>query len=94
MGCGYSKENQLYEAVRKGDAKHVHKLLKAGISHTGSVDSVGSTLLHVAGQLGHAGVIDELCEVSSLVFIEKKNAHGFTALHEAAITGNVKAIQV
>ena len=94
MGCGVSKETQLYEAVKQGNAKLVHKLVKAGIPHTLPVDSVGSTLLHVAGQLGHAGVIDELCEVSSQSFIEKRNDHGFTALHEAAIIGNAKAIQV
>uniref|UniRef100_A0A7S0WP79 Uncharacterized protein n=1 Tax=Pyramimonas obovata TaxID=1411642 RepID=A0A7S0WP79_9CHLO len=92
MGCGVSKETQLYEAVKQGNAKLVHKLVKAGIPHTLPVDSVGSTLLHVAGQLGHAGVIDELCEVSTPGFIEKRNEHGFTALHEAAIIGNSKAI--
>ena len=94
MGCGVSKETRLYEAVKQGNAEAVHKLVKAGIPHTLPVDSVGSTLLHVAGQLGHAGVIDELCEVASPDFIEKRNEHGFTALHEAAIIGNSKAIQV
>jgi ankyrin repeat protein len=44
--------------------------------------------------LGHAAVIEELCELAQPEYINKRNSHGFTALHEAAINGRSRAVAV
>jgi hypothetical protein len=50
--CSTPKELQLFDAVKTNNRVRVHQLLREAVDlHRIEVDNVGSTLLHVAGQV-------------------------------------------
>eukprot|EP01094_Clydonella_sp_ATCC50884_P008815 TRINITY_DN1836_c0_g2_i1.p1 TRINITY_DN1836_c0_g2~~TRINITY_DN1836_c0_g2_i1.p1 ORF type:complete len:1075 (+),score=115.55 TRINITY_DN1836_c0_g2_i1:107-3226(+) len=82
----------LHFAVRSGNAKIVHVLLKKGALVIG--DQVGFTPLHIAGQLGSVEVLLALCnglktlDSRMKVIQSRLRPFGFTALHYAAMNAH------
>lgn len=77
------KEHDIFLATRKGNLVRVKYLLKKnGESYLSFRDVNGDTLLHIAAEYGHTGLMEFLLKRG--VDINKKNHEGNTALHLAA----------
>eukprot|EP00798_Chlamydomonas_sp_ICE-L_P017866 gene17866-24257_t len=87
-----SKDGQLLNACREGDAPLVHSLVQAGAS-LDARDAEFRTPLHVAAVLGHHAVVLALVEVGATVNVaDRKGRSILEAACEAGHTGIVESL--
>jgi cytohesin len=77
---------ELHDAARKGDVRHVKKLLEKG-ADPDVKDELGHTPLHLAALLGHVEIVKMLLEHGANP--NTQDGSGETPLHHAAYWGRV-----
>ncbi len=82
--------NELFEAVKKGDAEVVKSLLATG-ALVDAVNQYGSTPLHWAAKNGYESVVQAL--LAGGVLVDAVNQYGYTPLHWAAKNGYEAVVQ-
>ncbi|KAI5343919.1 hypothetical protein L3X38_011795 [Prunus dulcis] len=90
----YNQYKPLFDAVWSGDwnkAKEFLTLHPNAIRAT--IPSTNNTALHVATELEHEHIVEELVQLMSEEDLEMTDNNGWTALALAADTGNVKMVE-
>ncbi|XP_030517597.1 protein VAPYRIN-like [Rhodamnia argentea] len=83
--------DKLCSAARKGEARHIHRLLESGAVINGR-DQHGWTALHRASFKGHTEAVKALLEKG--IDIDTKDEDGYTALHCATESGHMEVVEL
>ncbi|MGB0895033.1 MAG: ankyrin repeat domain-containing protein [Parashewanella sp.] len=84
-------EKGLFSAVLNGDEKVVEQLLKSGYIDVNSLDSSGSSALHIAAQAGHEQIVVLLLSYGAK--LEATNHNGCTPLMVAVQNHRLSIVQ-
>ncbi len=82
--------NELFAAVRSGDANLVADLINEG-ADIHAKDNKGFTSLHEAAKHGHLDIVEKLIEKGA--DIHAKTNRGYTPLYLAALNGNLQVVR-
>jgi hypothetical protein len=84
-------DEELFDAVKKGDTAKVKKLLEKG-ADVNARDIDGSTALHIAARFGHVEVAELL--ISHGADVNAKSNYGLTPLYDAARKGHASVAEL
>jgi len=86
-----SLNEELFKAVKEGNAAKVKKLLRRG-ANVNARNKLGNTPLHSAASSGHADIVELLIERG--VDVNVKGRNNKTPLHSAAFCGHVDVVKL
>ena len=91
VGCGASKEQNIWEAAASNDTNIIDLLIALGQNVNAKDGGIGTPMHHAAIE-GHEGLIKYLIEKG--VKINETNSIGYTPLHYAAQVGNNEVVEL
>ena len=91
VGCGASKEQNIWEAAASNDTNIIDLLIALGQNINAKDGGIGTPMHHAAIE-GHDGLIKYLIEKGAK--INETNSIGYTPLHYAAQVGNNEVVEL
>ena len=91
VGCGASKEQNIWEAAASNDTNIIDLLIALGQNVNTKDGGIGTPMHHAAIE-GHDGLIKYLIEKGAK--INETNSIGYTPLHYAAQVGNNEVVEL